>query len=135
MNSIKIPVNVECQRNRDYDCCFELAIPYCEQHDCSIDQIINDIVQFIEKKHKIIKFIPTTIVSDSFIGQQITYNDYDWKNCNVKVIDYPKEYVIQNGVHLFIDIAIYKHNVSASKFNNPICSSMTNDLNMLCPIY
>ena len=53
-NCIKIPIIIECKRNTDYNCNFELSIPYNNKYNYSIDQIIIDIIQYIQKKY--IKF-------------------------------------------------------------------------------
>eukprot|EP01084_Bolivina_argentea_P110813 197803_1 len=85
INCIKIPINIECERNADYQSQFELSMPYYSDYDYSIDCIINDIIQYMETKFRYIKFTAIEIKSDSFIGQKIIYNDYDWNNCFVQI--------------------------------------------------
>eukprot|EP01084_Bolivina_argentea_P092275 166035_1 len=129
---IKIPINIECKRNVDYQNQFQLSIPYYSDYNYSINRIIEDIIQYIQRKFQHIKFTPIEIKSDSFIGQKIIYNDYDWNNCFVQVTDYPKQHIIQNGIHLLIDVAVYKHNVI--NLDKPKCPNMKN-YHDLCPIY
>eukprot|EP01084_Bolivina_argentea_P104569 187230_1 len=131
MNCIKLPIIIECPRNVDYDCNFELTVPYHKDYNYSIDQIVQDAVNYLNKKYHPIKFTPQRIASDSFIGQQISYNDYDWNDCDVFLANYLKDFVIRNGVHLLVDIAIYEHQ---TWLNHSVCTYLKTK-NHKCPIY
>eukprot|EP01084_Bolivina_argentea_P204874 349940_1 len=124
LSSIIIPINIVCKRMKDYNCKYKMNIPY--HNNYSIDRIINDIINHLQNQYKPIKFQPKIILSDSFLGQKLHYADYDWNNCDIKINDYPKEHVIENGIHLEIDIAIYNHNV-ASRNAIDLCDYMKNN--------
>eukprot|EP01084_Bolivina_argentea_P110790 197765_1 len=118
MRCIKLPVIVECERNREYDCKFDLSVPYHTEYNYGIKQLIMDIIEYIQKRYSPIQFIATKIMSDSFIGQQINYNDYQW-NDTKNINGFPKDSIMQRGIHLLVDIAIYEHKITSL---NTICN-------------
>eukprot|EP01084_Bolivina_argentea_P084770 153258_1 len=128
---VNIPIVVECKRNIDYSCDFDIDVPYTKNYKYSIYDIIMNIMRIVNNKYKPMKFEPVDIVSDSCVGQKIVYDDYDWKECDVFISDYPKDHVIRVGFHLSIDFAIYEHKTVS---NNTICQSMKS-ITDLCPIY
>eukprot|EP01084_Bolivina_argentea_P132320 233518_1 len=69
INQISIPISVDCKRVNNYSDQFELHIPYHMNYDYKINQIVQDIIQHIDEKHKPVKFKPILIFSSSFIGQ------------------------------------------------------------------
>eukprot|EP01084_Bolivina_argentea_P152497 266018_1 len=126
-----IPINVKCDRNNSYDCNFQINIPYHPDYHYAIFEIIEHSMAYINKKFQPIEFTPKQILSNSFIGQQIIYGDYDWKDCDINITDYEPEFIQQQGIYLTTDVAIFEHKVS---FNNIKCTDMK-DLTELCPIY
>eukprot|EP01084_Bolivina_argentea_P163837 284955_1 len=128
-NCIKIPLTVECKRDSDYNDNFQLLVPYDNRYEYSIQTLIVDILNYCQKKHDpSIKFIATRIKSDSFIGQELVYADYDWNSC-ADITQYEKIVVEQIGIQLEIDIDLFEH-----KINKMICREMQN-MNELCSIY
>eukprot|EP01084_Bolivina_argentea_P258428 435672_1 len=134
INFIELHVTVQCERNMDYCCNFELKIPYYSEYNYPIDRIITDIINHVQKVNKPVQFEPTKINSNSFLRQDIIYNDYDWENSSIKITDFSKELVKQSGIHLNIDIKIYQHNVSSQNVMSLMCTNMNNNID-LCPIY
>eukprot|EP01084_Bolivina_argentea_P152496 266017_1 len=128
---VKLPIIVQCQRDEDFNDNFELVVPYNTKYPYSINALITDIIDYKQKKHSPFKFIAFKIKSNSFIGQEIIYDDYDWNNTNTYITDYDKSFIQQTGMHLQIDIAIYQHNISSL---GVLCENMKNK-NELCPIY
>eukprot|EP01084_Bolivina_argentea_P092274 166034_1 len=128
---IKIPINIECSRDKAYNDHFELVIPYDANYPYCINSLISDIMAYMHKKYDLIKFIATKIKSNSFIQQEIVYYDYDWTNSTTSITNYDKIILKQIGIYLEIDIDIYKHNTESCDI---ICDDMKSDKD-LCPIY
>eukprot|EP01084_Bolivina_argentea_P013355 25027_1 len=76
MNLIEIPITINCNRKHNYSYQFQLKIPYHSNYDYTINTVIQDIIQCVNKKHNPIIFVPILISSNSFMGQQIYYDDY-----------------------------------------------------------
>ncbi len=51
INCIKIPINVDCQRNIDYGCNFKLTIPYHKAYEYSLNKLIKTTIKHIARKH------------------------------------------------------------------------------------
>eukprot|EP01084_Bolivina_argentea_P009661 18028_1 len=130
-NCIKLRVIVQCHRDKAFNDQFELIIPYDNKYLYGIKVLIADIMQYIHQKHIPFKFIATKIKSNSFIGHELNYNDYEWSNSKANIIDYDIKIIKQKGMHLEIDIDIYQHEIIS---NDNMCPKMSDD-NGLCPIY
>eukprot|EP01084_Bolivina_argentea_P296274 510231_1 len=128
---IKMPIIVECPRDVTFNDRFYLLIPYHNDYPYCINMLVTDIIDYVNNKYDQFRFFATKIKTDSFLGQNIHYNDYDWTDQSPNITEYAKIVVVQVGMHLEIDMEIYKHNTSSF---NSICTNMK-DINQLCPIY
>jgi len=104
-NQIKIPIRVEGDKNADYHSSFFLSVPYYKDYNYSINQLISDIMQRVNKQYKSNKIIPKKIANDSFTEKEVNSN---WDDPNALITNYPKNRIKQYGIHLFIDLAINK---------------------------
>eukprot|EP01084_Bolivina_argentea_P258427 435671_1 len=129
---IKIPIVVECNRNNDFNHNFDLTVPFDLDHPYSVNKLIEDIISWVEERHYTFSFFAAQIKGKSFIGQELNHTDHNWKNMNANLTDYAKSDVIELGMHLLIDIDIYKHNITS--FHANVCDEMKTN-NDLCRIY
>eukprot|EP01084_Bolivina_argentea_P259415 437710_1 len=130
---VTIPIVVECDRDNDFNDNLVLTIPYNNNYRYTIPSIMTDVICYLQKKYAPFKFVVTIITSNSFFGQDLNYEDYDWNDSerNVCITDYDKQIIEQSGLSLKIDIAKYEHKTSGF---DVACGNMK-DENALCPIY
>eukprot|EP01084_Bolivina_argentea_P260331 439600_1 len=130
VNCINIPITIDCKNKADYCCNFKLPIPYKIEYKHTLYNTITAIIKHLQKKYTPIQFEPIKIISDSFICKQIEYKSYDWDKSDINITDFEKEYIIQKGIHLLVDVAIYQHNISSMNITCPNINS-----NNICPIF
>eukprot|EP01084_Bolivina_argentea_P194028 332873_1 len=130
-NPIKMPINIECHRDNTFNNNFEIIVPFDDNYPYPISTLMADIMDYVNKRNAPFTFFITRIKSDSFIGRDMHFNDYDWTESDVNITNYERVIVEQIGIRLEIDMEIYTHKIS-SIINN--CKTMTNH-NELCPIY
>ena len=110
MNCIDIPIQISCPRDHQFDEAFTLRVPYDDEYPYSVHSLIEDIMDYLHRQHRDLNLIPSRIHSDSFLGQQIVYRDYDWNESVVNLKSFPQIVLEQIGIVMDIDIDIYEHN-------------------------
>eukprot|EP01084_Bolivina_argentea_P250788 420360_1 len=130
---IQLPVILECPRDTDYNCQFNLTIPYYpgDEYNYCLKEIISDIIEYMSKTYNPVKFIPQKITADSFNGILLYFTDNNWNSENIKVSDYEKHHLISSGIHLVTDITPYEHKIEQDEW---ICHDAKDGTN-LCEIY
>eukprot|EP01084_Bolivina_argentea_P143552 252026_1 len=121
MSCIKIPIFVECKTSQEYNCNFELIAPY---HGCyALDKIIKNIITYLETKYSPIKFTTKTINSNSYCGKTIDFASFDWTHWEsrdtVTPITFPKDKIIQMGIHLDVDIRDIQYEKTKTEIKKP----------------
>eukprot|EP01083_Nonionella_stella_P154470 497773_1 len=124
INAIQIPVVVECEGNNEYSyaCNFKMPVPIVPSHKkykYEISAIINDIVQYVERKSHGIKFCVTKIDRKSFIAKEL-HDDCSFAHFHASILEYDKQDIITKGLHVSIVV-------------DNRCQHMLND--SPCPIY
>eukprot|EP01084_Bolivina_argentea_P203721 347878_1 len=111
---IKLPVRVECAcaTNAEFNSQFDLIIPFDEKHPYNINMLFTEIIEQ-QTQHEEIKFVIAKIKSDSFIGQEIIYSNYDWDTHEILITDYDQNTIIDFGISLEIDLDISLHNTKS----------------------
>eukprot|EP01084_Bolivina_argentea_P277841 474489_1 len=56
-NCVKVVVMVECHRNNDYNSVFELVIPYDQSYLYSMNDLVADIIEYMNRKHQPLQFV------------------------------------------------------------------------------
>eukprot|EP01084_Bolivina_argentea_P262936 444870_1 len=67
-NCIKLPITIECNRNNIFNDNFQLIIPYDNNYAYSLNTLITEIINYINRKHKPFKLFVTRIKTNSFTG-------------------------------------------------------------------
>eukprot|EP01083_Nonionella_stella_P157203 510104_1 len=129
---IQIPIHVDCRRNVDYCCQFSLGIPYRTAYKYTLNNLLRTIINHMQRKHQSIQFEPLQVLADSFIGTHIEYKTYDWTHFDITITDYDKGSVIQQGVHVLIDISLYHHDLTSDYIS---CVHMHRNRHHMCSIY
>ena len=101
-NQIKIPIRVEGDINADYHSSFLLSVPYYKGYNYSINQLISDIMQRVNKQYHSNKITAKKIANDSFTQPELNSN---WNDPNALITNYPKDHIKQDGMHLFVALA------------------------------
>ena len=127
---IAVPIIVQCARDNKFNYNHQMIIPYDPEQAYSINTFILDIIKYTQKKYIPFQFIPCKI-KDSFLGQEIIYNDYDWKDSDPLITDYADIMLKQMGITLEIDLAVYQHKINTMEAK---CEKMKGEHD-LCPIY
>eukprot|EP01084_Bolivina_argentea_P284906 488415_1 len=106
-NCIKILISIQCNRDNFFNEKIQLVIPYDNEVQYSIRELINNITNYLNPKHHPLKFIPQFIKQNSFIGKRLNYDD-DCKELEINVTKYDANCIQDIGLCLVIDIN-FKH--------------------------
>eukprot|EP01084_Bolivina_argentea_P065973 120262_1 len=130
-NCIEMPITIECIRNAEYNCKFLLPIPFDDDYEYHMNELLTDVMNHLHTTSGQFKFNLTRIKSNSFIGFEMNYNDYDWTDSKLLITDYQKNTVEQVGLFLETDLQIYKHDITTYE---QMCDDMKTEKG-LCEIY
>eukprot|EP01084_Bolivina_argentea_P162581 282926_1 len=85
---VNVPVFVEYCRGNEYNCNFDMNIPFDKNYPYSVHAFISDIMIHIHKQFNPFLFIPLRVSDDSFIEMEINHDDSEWQNLTANIIDY-----------------------------------------------
>eukprot|EP01084_Bolivina_argentea_P098620 177219_1 len=109
INIIQIPVTIHCTDEKEYSTDFQISVPYHEHYKYKIKDMVDDIIDYTQRKYYPMKFCINEINNMSFIG----------KDTNKYITDYKKQDIRSKG--LFISVNISDNRCIHMKNENDLC--------------
>eukprot|EP01084_Bolivina_argentea_P144970 254238_1 len=104
-SSIRMRMFIECNRDIKFNETAQIIIPYNDNCKYSINELINNIMNYVQQKHYPLKFVSKIIKKNSFTLQEINCDD-DCKHLEMNITtNFAKKMIQNNGMCLQIDIS------------------------------
>eukprot|EP01084_Bolivina_argentea_P303374 523753_1 len=105
VNHVQIPVVITHQHDTKFNDKISLRIPYSQPY--TVNVLVTQILNKLHKKHSLLRFCVVKINTNSFIGENVNYNES--KSLFQSITDYPQEHIEQKGMHIIIDTINEEH--------------------------